>query len=400
MATVLSQSAVPLLLLAAAALLPLLAGADEASTCQAVLKEFHTFNEKEAVPYGGDNMVYFLHVPRTAGRTFHSCLLKQGTPPSQRCPKSYDHLRIDVHVPACRLLSSHDDFSVVQQLPPGTAVVTQLREPLDRFLSAYEFAIEGLRRAQGARAQQGLRGRGPGTGDVSGSVAAVVAARQVNKTRKKPPKPGRTLTDEVWPWSHLVPFFLQDMRARLDVLSSRPRDPAGHWVEYSTKEGRPYYYNKMRNVSRWELTEAEKPRLLPPLNPYDNDLVMPLAEFVHHPIAKELLHNGEAFQVLGLTNYSHWPKAEQLRHCARSNPAVADELKAFALQRLRTFSHVGTTDQLFPSVESCAASLGLPLDGHAYQGGGEVRGRRAAAGVCDRRFLCARQHMNNVRFGF
>jgi hypothetical protein len=69
MATVLSQSAVPLVLLAAAALLPLLAGADETSTCQAMLKEFHKLNEKEAVPYGGDNMVYFLHVPRCESTT-------------------------------------------------------------------------------------------------------------------------------------------------------------------------------------------------------------------------------------------------------------------------------------------------------------------------------------------
>jgi len=80
--------------------------------------------------------------PRTAGRTFHTCLLKQGVPPAKRCPKSYDHLRIDVELPDCKLLSSHDDFSVVQQLPRGTAVVTQLRDPVERFLSAYEFAVE------------------------------------------------------------------------------------------------------------------------------------------------------------------------------------------------------------------------------------------------------------------
>lgn len=31
-----------------------------------------------------DNMLFFLHVPRTAGRTFFSCFLKQATPPSKR----------------------------------------------------------------------------------------------------------------------------------------------------------------------------------------------------------------------------------------------------------------------------------------------------------------------------
>ncbi len=47
----------------------------------------------------------------------------------------------------------------------------------------------------------------------------------------------------------------------------------------------------------WNLTEAERELLLPPLDPYNNELVMPLEEFVKHPIAEELLHNGETFQV-------------------------------------------------------------------------------------------------------
>jgi hypothetical protein len=47
----------------------------------------------------------------------------------------------------------------------------------------------------------------------------------------------------------------------------------------------------------WELTEAQKPLLLPPLDPYDNEIVMPLAEFAAHPIAAELIHDGQALQV-------------------------------------------------------------------------------------------------------
>lgn len=37
-----------------------------------------------------------------------------------------------------------------------------------------------------------------------------------------------------------------------------------------------------------------------------------------------------------------------------------------AKNRLLALSHVGTTEQLLPSVESCAASLGMRLDGPAY----------------------------------
>ena len=38
--------------------------------------------------------------------------------------------------------SSHDDFSVVAMLPEDVAVLSHLRDPVDRFLSAYEFAVE------------------------------------------------------------------------------------------------------------------------------------------------------------------------------------------------------------------------------------------------------------------
>jgi hypothetical protein len=49
--------------------------------------------------------------------------------------------------------------------------------------------------------------------------------------------------------------------------------------------------------------------------------------------------------------------------------APRQDLAHIAKKRLRTFSHVGTTEQLFESVESCAGSLGMPLDGPAYAGG-------------------------------
>lgn len=51
---------------------------------------------------------------------------------------------------------------------------------------------------------------------------------------------------------------------------------------------------------------------------------------------------------------------------------AADELLEFALKRIERFEHVGTTEKLFPSVESAAAALKMPLVGSAY-GAGEVR---------------------------
>ena len=47
--------------------------------------------------------------------------------------------------------------------------------------------------------------------------------------------------------------------------------------------------------STWSLGPEDEAQLLPTLDPYDNPLYMPLSEFVGHPIAQELLHNGQAF---------------------------------------------------------------------------------------------------------
>ena len=80
-----------------------------------------------AGPPNSSHMLFFLHVPRTAGRTFHSCFLKTATPPSRRCEKSYDVLRLNASISSCGLLSSHDDMSITDNLPPDTAFVTQLR---------------------------------------------------------------------------------------------------------------------------------------------------------------------------------------------------------------------------------------------------------------------------------
>lgn len=168
--------------------------------CQALSDQYLDKHHKEASPHTGTNMVYFLHVPRTAGRTLHSCFLKTGTPPKDRCPKAYDHLRINVTVPQCRLLSSHDDFSVVSMLAEDVAVLTHLRDPVDRVLSAYEFAVE-------------------------------VSARMLNRPRNFKKRGDKIATEDVWPWSYLVPFFVQDLRLRVGQHVSSDCDGMLHFDE-------------------------------------------------------------------------------------------------------------------------------------------------------------------------
>eukprot|EP00198_Chlamydomonas_reinhardtii_P000192 XP_001689527.1 predicted protein [Chlamydomonas reinhardtii] len=304
--------------------------------CQALTDHYLEKHHKEAEPYTGSNMLYFLHVPRTAGRTFHSCLLKIGTHPARRCPKAYDHLRLtNMTAPACYLLSSHDDFSVVSMLPPDVAVINQLRDPLDRFLSAYEFAIE-------------------------------VAARSLKRPKNFRKKVGRIATEDVWPWSYLIPFFAEDMRPKVAAAQAVPQPEGGRWIEVE-QDGERWFHNKALNVSRWNLTDEEaglNGGVLPLLDPYDNELVMSLREFAQHPIATELLHNGAAFQasarrVLGITNYSHWGDAGTFRACLSAHPPLSAQLLEVAKSRVRRFTHVGTTDRLFDSAASALARTRL-----------------------------------------
>ncbi|MEW5314830.1 MAG: hypothetical protein WDW38_006299 [Sanguina aurantia] len=315
--------------------------------CQALSDQYLDKHHKEASPHTGKNMVYFLHVPRTAGRTLHSCFLKTGTPPRDRCPKAYDHLRINVTVPQCRLLSSHDDFSVVSMLTEDVAVLTHLRDPVDRVVSAYEFAVE-------------------------------VSARMLNRPRNFKKRGDKIATEDVWPWSYLVPFFVQDLRARVRAVKSVPQPETGNWIYVESPEGERFYYNRIRNVSKWNLTAEEEALRLPELNQYDNELVMPLKDFVAHPIAKELIHNGAAFQVLGITNYSHWGDAGRMRGCVWDDTATHAHLLGVAQRRVQRFMHVGTTDRLSESVSSAAAALHMDLESPGYGGDEENTAVRVA----------------------
>lgn len=119
----------PLGVSAATLLFPFLFGvALSDSTCSSKIDDF-IIGQEQAIPAlpNSSHMLFFLHIPRTAGRTYHSCFLKTATPPSRRCEKSYDVLRLNASIPGCGLLSSHDDMSISRLFPADTAYVTQLR---------------------------------------------------------------------------------------------------------------------------------------------------------------------------------------------------------------------------------------------------------------------------------
>lgn len=92
------------------------------------------------------------------------------------------------------------------------------------------------------------------------------------------------------------------------------------------------------------------------------------AEPRHPASALRLLRRHQAchincLQVLGLTNFSHWPRDEAapLRACLRSNAVAREMLLKLATKRLRAMAHVGLTERLEESVVSMAADLGAPL---------------------------------------
>ena len=76
-----------------------------------------------------------------------------------------------------------------------------------------------------------------------------------------------------------------------------------------------------------------------------------------------------AAQVLGLTNYSRWQDAGAVRACLADSPALGQKLLPLALASLRKFAHVGCTEQLVASIQSLAATMGMHLDGPAWEVG-------------------------------
>ena len=92
--------------------------------------------------------------------------------------------------------------------------------------------------------------------------ATEVAARAGLSDTPQRQDPRATNTRNVWPWSGLVPWLEDELHAR------------------------------SLNVQARLLTDDDNP-----LDPYNNSMVLPLAEFIEHPLAHELVHNGETLQV-------------------------------------------------------------------------------------------------------
>ncbi|KAK9158403.1 hypothetical protein Scep_004977 [Stephania cephalantha] len=171
--------------------------------------------------------------------------------------------------PNCRLMSTHDDYSIMSRLPrEKTSVVTVLRSPVDRVFSSYEFSVEVAARFL-----------------VHPNLTSVTKmARRVRR------KSNAVSTLDIWPWKYLVPWMREDLFARRDA---RKRGDF-----------------KNNNTSN---------------DPYDmKEIVMPLHKFINDPIAHDIVHNGATFQVAGLTNNSYFEEAHEVRHCVGKHQALGE----------------------------------------------------------------------------
>ena len=91
---------------------------------------------------------------------------------------------------------------------------------------------------------------------------------------------------------------IQVAAERAKNVSTLQLGPAGN--ETNLLAGEALIEQRGKNASTELATgneEGGKKAALPPLDAYNNSLVMPLHEFIEHPVVHELLHNGGTMQV-------------------------------------------------------------------------------------------------------
>ncbi|XP_029127184.1 protein-tyrosine sulfotransferase [Cajanus cajan] len=251
------------------------------------------------------DLLYFLHVPRTGGRTYFHCFLKKLYPNNLECPRSYDKLRFDPRKPKCRLLVTHDDYSMTSKLPrERTSVVTILRNPVDRVFSTYEFSIEVAARFL---VHPNL------------TSATKMALRLSSKTKG-------VSTLDIWPWKYLVPWMREDLFTRRDTRYSRGQ-------------------NIIESSDSYDM----------------EDFAMPLQEYINHPVALDVVHNGATFQVAGLTNNSYIAEAHEVRHCIQKYKTLGKYVLDVAKKRLDDMLYVGLTEEHRESATRFANVVGTQV---------------------------------------
>ncbi|XP_078161994.1 protein-tyrosine sulfotransferase-like [Carex rostrata] len=253
------------------------------------------------------DLLFFLHIPRTGGRTYYQCFLKKLYTFDQECARSYDKIRFNPTKPNCNVVGTHDDYSLILKLRKDqTSVVTILRDPIERIFSTYEFAVEVAARFL-----------------VHPNLTS--ALETSNRVRRKSSTMVSTL--DIWPWKYLVPWMREDLFARREAKKLG-------------KLKRKALFSDVYNTE---------------------DVAMPLIEFISHPVAHELIHNGVTFQVAGLTNNSYSGDAHEVRHCVKKHPPLGQLVLGVAKERLDQMLYVGLTEEHKKSARMFATIVGSQI---------------------------------------
>lgn len=260
--------------------------------CERVVKKWAETSSREEDPNKDKrslkDLLFFLHVPRTGGRTYFHCFLRKLYDHAEECPRSYDKLHFDPRKQKCKLLATHDDYSLMSKLPrERTSVMTIVRDPVARVLSTYEFSVEVAARFL-----------------VHPNLTS--ATKMSGRIRKN----NVISTLDIWPWKYLVPWMREDLFARRDA-------------------------RKLKGVV---IIEDD--------NPYDMDeMLMPLHKYLDTPTAHDIIHNGATFQIAGLTNNSRLSEAHEVRHCVQKYRNLGEPVLQVAKRRLDSMLYVGLTEE-------------------------------------------------------
>jgi len=357
-------------------------------------------------------LAFFLHVPRTSGRNTSQCLLRSAVPLARHCANSYDALRLrpahrrdeaaspdaSASTPTCDFAQSHDDLSgLVDALAEAggreVSLLTVLRDPLTRVVSAYDMAVRlavgavsSQRRASSIADASALRGDAADAGreheetEAGGGVGLggpLRLADLVDRLRRPSGVVVRggqysSNTTDIWPWSLLVPWTREEIGARFledpEAVSGRP---AAEYIAWRAGRSSSPFIGALisdavpsdRLSPRTEAATALAARGTLDWDPDAAPEVWPtLDEFLRSDLADEVLHNNQTFQLLGLTTQSTFPEAATLRRCARESIPHGDALLADALQLLGGAAGVGVFERRAETIAALALALNAKLD--------------------------------------
>jgi len=167
----------------------------------------------------GDDYLYFHHIPKTAGQTFHT-VLERFFKPEQVCPARLWKQLIQIpqqELLQYRLFSGHFYYYINQLLPREPIMVTMLRDPIKRTISHYQHTrrVDELYYHEQAVA-----------GDLHSFVTSPVTRLQVEnfQTRIMALTLNPAAIEETWGEEDFNAYKLQHFHHWLDIPTDLPDD--------------------------------------------------------------------------------------------------------------------------------------------------------------------------------